>query len=244
MSIFRPGTRDPWGLSRRSQEEEWLDSTGLSQHVLGRNLAEMAATNRLLRWTALTLRYVQQLTSGCPATEPLYVLDVATGSADVPRALVTWARQTGRPIAIAAVDLSPAVLAVARPSCTGYPEITLIEADALHLPCADGSVDIALCSLALHHFAPEDAVIALRELARVSRRGIVVCDLERSLFGYLGALALSLLWRSPLTRHDGPLSVRRAYTRAEIHALLDRAGLSRLHVTRHFPCRIVAWGRL
>jgi ubiquinone/menaquinone biosynthesis C-methylase UbiE len=229
------------GLRSRTAEAEWLDGPGLTERDLAGNLADIAMTNRVLRWTALTVRYVEQLTSGVPSSRPLAVLDVATGSADVPLALVRWARRHGRPVAVTAVDLNPQVLEVARRACARCPEVTLVEADALALPFVEGAFDLALCSTALHHFDPAAAVILLRGLARVAGRGIVVADLERSALGYVGARALALLWRNALTRHDGPLSVRRAYTPAEARALLRRADLAHGQVTRHFPCRMVLW---
>ena len=78
----------------------------------------------------------------------------------------------------------------------------------------------------VHHLDPGDAQAFLRELARVARLGIVVNDLERGLVYRLGAwLTLHALTRNRFTLHDGPLSVRRAYTRAEMRDLLDGAGL-------------------
>jgi hypothetical protein len=64
-------------------------------------------------------------------------------------------------------------------------------------------------------------------MCRVARRGIVVNDLVRNWPGYAGAWLFShALTRNPLTRHDAPLSARRAYTRREMTALFTCAGLS------------------
>ena len=65
----------------------------------------------------------------------------------------------------------------------------------------------------------------LRELRRVARIAPVVGDLDRSPL----ALAATALYarrvaRSRLTRHDAPLSVRRAYTPAEALRLARAAG--------------------
>ena len=87
----------------------------------------------------------------------------------------------------------------------------------------------SVLSLALHHFGPDEAAQVLSEMRRVGRRLLVVNDLERSRAGYVGAwLVGHCLTRNRLTRHDAPLSVRRAYTRAEALALArGRAGGSR-----------------
>ncbi len=99
-------------------------------------------------------------------------------------------------------------------------------ADGRSLPLPDGSVDIAMCSLVLHHLRPADAVAMLREMRRVARRGVIVNDLVRNWLGYIGAVLFGqFCTRNPLTRNDGPLSVRRAYTRREMAVLAKRAGL-------------------
>ena len=70
----------------------------------------------------------------------------------------------------------------------------------------------------------------LGELRRVSRLGIVVNDLSRGSLTWIGAwLVTHTVAASRYTRHDGPLSVRRAYTMPEMKALLRRAGLEPAH---------------
>jgi hypothetical protein len=54
---------------------------------------------------------------------------------------------------------------------------------------------------------------------------LIVSDLRRSRLAYAGVwLGTHLVCRSPFTRHDGPVSVRRAYTLDELRALSRRAG--------------------
>jgi ubiquinone/menaquinone biosynthesis C-methylase UbiE len=126
---------------------------------------------------------------------------------------------------VIATDVNLEMLGIAvkkRPS-----GVELVTADARSLPFADDSVDVAICSLVLHHLQPDDGVVMLREMARIARLGIVVNDLDRNWFGLFGTwLATRLLTRNPLTQHDGPLSVRRAYTPREIAAMAARAGLA------------------
>jgi len=63
-------------------------------------------------------------------------------------------------------------------------------------------------------------------MGRVARRGIVINDLRRNRLAWLGAWLLSrLVTGNRYTRHDAPLSVRRAYTLAELTSLMAAAGL-------------------
>ncbi|MGN6564846.1 MAG: hypothetical protein ACTHMU_19475, partial [Thermomicrobiales bacterium] len=56
---------------------------------------------------------------------------------------------------------------------------------------------------------------------------------------YLGARLLVTLLRNPMTHHDAPVSVLRAYTRAELRALAHTAGLAGARVTSRFPFRLL-----
>jgi SAM-dependent methyltransferase len=224
---------------RRTVEPEWLDAPGHDAAALDGNLRDLRRVNYWLGGVRLSRRALARLTADLPAGAPLAVVDVAAGGADVPQALARWAARCGLRPRVLATDQSPAILR--RAAADPRPALALVAADARALPLADASVDVAICSLALHHFPPADAVRLLREMARVARRGVVVNDLVRDWFGYGGAWLLSrALTTNPLTRHDAPLSVRRAYTVPEMRALAARAGLVDLVVEAWLGYR-VAW---
>jgi ubiquinone/menaquinone biosynthesis C-methylase UbiE len=125
------------------------------------------------------------------------------------------------------LDLNPSVLRSARRVSVHEPSVEIVEGDVRSLPFADGTFDVAHASLLLHHFDPDEAAAALGELARVSRRGVVVNDLRRGLLPLAATWAMiAVAGRSPVTRRDGLVSVRRAYTLPELDELLARAGLA------------------
>ena len=164
---------------------------------------------------------------------PVTILDLATGSADIPVNVVRWARDQGRDVEITATDFSPDILKVAARRVAGYPNIHLLQCDAREVPFPDASFDIVLCSLALHPFPPAGAVRVLAGMDRLGRVGFRVNDLARSRPGYIGAwLVGRLATRNRITRHDAPLSALRAYTPDELRALLDRAGVKDVEVRR------------
>lgn len=214
-----------WRLPR-SAAPELLDRPGHDGRLLAANLADMGRANRWLGGVWLVRRSLDRLTRDLRPGVSLSVLDVASGGADIPRALPAWGARRGFRVKVVASDLS---LEIARLAVTGWPAAAprYIVADARRLPFADRSVDLVVCSFALHHFDEGAAVELLREMRRVARRGLVVDDIVRSRAGYWGAWILSrLASRNPLTRHDGPLSALRAYTRAEIAELAREAGLT------------------
>lgn len=225
--------------ARRNGMRELLDGDAYAPEELAENLREIRLINRWLGWSGITLRLIESLVEEAGLTR-FSLLDVATGSGDLPLALLGRARRRGWATELHALDYSTEVLAVARRHLNGAP-VELHAGDARALPFPDHSIDLVVCALSLHHFAPDAAARVLSELARVARRGWLLVDLERSLPAYIGALALRLLLRSRLTRHDAPASVLRAYTLPELREILRQAGLPDAQAASHFPFRLVAW---
>ncbi|HZU14609.1 MAG TPA: methyltransferase domain-containing protein [Chloroflexota bacterium] len=204
----------------RRSTPEILDRPGLMADHLDSNLADIRRLNLLLGERAMAVRLVTRL-----ARRGDSILDVGTGSADIPLAVYRRLRRMRLEPSITACDVSPEILEVARRHVGTHP-IALQQGDARCLPYHDHTFDVVLCCLALHHFEPTEARQVLAELWRVCRRAVVVLDLERGRAAYAGTwLATRLLARDPVTRHDGPLSVLRAYTRPELAELARAAGI-------------------
>jgi SAM-dependent methyltransferase len=203
---------------KRVIARELMDDPVESPSELAGNLADIEFANRMFGGIAPVLREFRR-------SDARTLLDVCCGSADVPLAVARDARRRGDPLALTVLDRSEAMLALARRHAVGRADITFVAGDALALPFADRSFDMVTCNLALHHFEPDAARVLLSELRRVARRLPLVCDLRRSLPAFVAALGWArLASRNRLTRHDAPLSVRRAYTPAEALDLATAAG--------------------
>jgi 2-polyprenyl-3-methyl-5-hydroxy-6-metoxy-1,4-benzoquinol methylase len=219
-------------LRTRARGAELMDEPDADPETLERSLRDLRRVNRWLGGRRSALHLLDGLLQGRPPGR-YRLLDVATGSGDLPLAFAARARRRGYRVEVAGLDLHPATAGVAR--IRGGGRLAVVVGDALRIPVADRSVDFVLCSTALHHFDGEDAVEVVRELDRVARHGFVVGDLLRSLPAYLGArlLAATLWRRNAFTRHDGPLSVRRSFTVPELEAVARSAGLAGWRVRRH-----------
>lgn len=201
-----------------------------------RSLLDVARLNALFGGRRVTLAQVKRLLARLPADRAVTILDLGTGAGDIPLALARWARRVRRPVRVYALDRDAATLRVARDLVAPYPEIVLVQADALTLPLRAGAVDVAISALTLHHLEPAAAARCLAVMDEAARVGIVVNDLSRSRAAWaLVWLATRFLARSPLSRHDGPLSVLRAYTAEELRVLGARAGLGRVEIRRYLP---------
>lgn len=212
-------------IRERHRRDELMDRPDAPAAELRRSLSDLRAVNRWLGGTRTLLGLVAPLLERV-TERPIRVLDVATGSGDIPVALARWAAQRGEGIEVTAADLHPGALAAAREVTSGIPSIRVVAADATELPFATGSFHVATCCTALHHFEDDDAVRVLRELRRVATHGVVVLDLRRSVAALagVGLLAATVWRRHHITRHDGPVSVRAAFTAGELLGIAERAG--------------------
>jgi len=213
-------------VDRLTGAEELLDGPLDDRPALVGNLRDLARVNRRLGGIDLSARAIEALAPGHSSIE---VLDVGTGGADIPLALIDRGRDRGRLVRVTGIDNRPEVLeaaALADRRVTSTGELVLHVADGQALPFPDGAFEVAHSSLVMHHLEPDAARALLAEMARVARRGVVVNDLVRGRAAWAGAWALShLATRNRFTRRDAPLSVRRAYSVAELTALLATAGI-------------------
>jgi ubiquinone/menaquinone biosynthesis C-methylase UbiE len=234
--------RRPALRTRLAHAQELLDAPVHERAELEESLDQVAEVNALLGgrravWLALQPLLLHDATTT--------ILDVGTGSADIPIAIAARAARARAPVHITAADIHPQMREIAAERTAHLPAIAVADADALALPWDDDAFDVVLLSLTLHHFEDADQVTALREAARVARRAVIINELERGRANFYGARLLALTrWRgNRLTRHDGPLSVLRAFTRAELAAAARAAGLHIISLRRRFFFRLVLVAR-
>jgi 2-polyprenyl-3-methyl-5-hydroxy-6-metoxy-1,4-benzoquinol methylase len=200
---------------------EMMDRPQPVSPELERDLKRIRQLNRWFGSYRLVLHFMRRWIKPGARTR---IVDLATGSGDIPRLIVDYAQQIGAQVGIDAVDRQPATLEIARKLSTEYPEISYNEADILEWNPAE-PYDIVLCALTLHHFSDEDAVRFLQRCRELSRRFVLVSDLRRGFLLWAGVYLLTaLIFREPMTRHDARLSAARAFSFAEMCDLAVRAG--------------------
>jgi SAM-dependent methyltransferase len=228
-------------INTRINEPERLDLGDATESQIVQSLAEMWRINRYLGGLRALTMHLYPLLSNLQRTQKrtITILDLGTGSAEIPCAIVRWAKQHGIQVHMIAVDLLPRHLRVAQKTIAHTPEITLLCADVNHLPFRPQSFDFVISSLFLHHFAPEVLKTLLNKASAIARYGLVMNDLAR---GWLPLVAFKLIQpifaRCEVTRHDGELSVRRAYTPNELQVIARAACLPNACIHTHFPWRM------
>ncbi len=226
-------------MLERRRVAELMDDGEVDPAELARSLRDLRWVNRWLLGGRPAVAHVLRLARRVP-NRPVRLLDVGTGAADIPLRVAGRARRAGIEMRIVATDFHPATLDLAARAVTGVAEISVEPADALALPYEDQSFDIAMSNTMLHHLDSREAIQAVRELGRVARYGIVVTDLRRSVWALAATrLLAATIWRGhPVTRHDGPASIRAAYTPSELADMTSAALADPFRVHRHALFRL------
>jgi SAM-dependent methyltransferase len=202
-------------------EPELMDRPQPVSPELEQDLRSIRQLNRWFGSHRLIRRFVRRWIK--PGAR-MRLVDLATGSGDIPRLIVDHARKIGARVEVVALDRQSATLEIARRLSGDYPEISFVETDILEFKPPD-RYDLVLCSLTLHHFSNEDAVRVLRRCRELSREFVLVSDLRRGWLGAVGVYVLTaLIFRAPMTRYDARLSIARAFSFPELHHLAQRAG--------------------
>ena len=231
-------------LAHRRHGPELMDQPGLDAFDHSRALRALGRINRLSRSASILWPAIAAL-SASQAGHTVRVLDLATGGGDVPIDLAIRAARSGLDIRIEGCDISEvAVDFAARAARKAGVAVRFTRLDCLDDPLPE-HFEIVTCSLFLHHLAEDEAGRLLGRMAATARSMILVNDLLRSRFGYwLASAGCRLLSRSPIVHHDGPASVRAAFTVAEARELAERAGLDGVRVEPRWPGRfLLSWSR-
>ncbi|HMQ03569.1 MAG TPA: methyltransferase domain-containing protein [Pyrinomonadaceae bacterium] len=168
------------------------------------------------------------------------VLDVGAGTGELLGVIADFAAAQGRSVQLVGLDINELSVKEIVAEAARHPKIAPVMGDAMNLPFADKSFEYTICSLFTHHLANENIPRVLTEMSRVTRSGIVVIDLERSITAWFLYQIFCLVYRiSPLVRQDGSLSIRKGFTSEELVQFGQETGLTRLFVERHPPYRVV-----
>jgi len=221
-----------------------MDQPGLAQDEHREALAALRRVNRVSRSAAEMWKVLRKLARNCSRQQPLRVLDLACGGGDVAVRLAVQSKRVGLPISIHGCDISPTALTVAH-EFAQQSEVGAMEffrLDVLTDPIPSG-YDVIMCSLFLHHLSNTDGERVVKAMSQAAHKAVLVDDLLRTSVGYvLCWLGCRLLTQSRIVRVDGPLSVRAAYSLAEVERLIDRCNLGGAMIRRHWPERfLLAW---
>lgn len=228
-------------FSQRSTQNEWMDDPSVSFESFRSCLRELARVNALTLAHRPTLRFLDRLLpSGWSLPRPIEILDVGSGYGDLLRQIAGWARRRGIDVSLTGIDLNPFSRVAAMEATDPALGINWVTADALQHRPARG-VDVVVSSLFAHHLTNERVIEFIQWMEENARMGWFINDLHRHpiphrVFGWVAEAAAL----HPFVRHDGPISIARAFVTEDWKRLLAEAGVERHAATIEwmFPFRL------
>jgi Methyltransferase domain len=222
---------------KRVSTAELLDTDSGTPAEIAASLADLRRINQKFGGIATTQSLIEHVARKTDARS-LSLLEVAAGAGAVPEEARTRLQPGGIHLEITLLDRAASHLANGSGNGT-----RAVAGDAMALPFKDESFDLVSSCLFVHHLAPAELVQFAREGLRVCRRALLINDLVRHPLHLALVHAGRPFYRSRLTRHDAPASVRQAYTPVEMRDLMQQAGAGTIEIQRHFLFRmgIVVW---
>ena len=215
-------------LATRATTPELMDDLGLATEELRQNLDELETINTCLGGYRPVLAALARLRPRFPQGRPLRLADLGSGGGDTLRHVATWAQRQRVAVALTGIDANAFMLDYAAAKSYAYPEISYQQLDIFASEFAAQPYDVLTASLFCHHFTDTELVDLLRRWHQHAGLAVIINDLHRHPLAYYSIKYLTkLLGGSRLVQHDAPLSVARAFSRADWQRLLAAAGITR-----------------
>ncbi|QMW24647.1 methyltransferase domain-containing protein [Sandaracinobacteroides saxicola] len=203
-----------------------MDTHDVSEADFAACLRDLEAVNALTFAAPPTLGFLSRATAGWEPGRPLRVLDCGSGQGGMLRRIHRWATAKGFVPDLVGVDLNPRSRAAALAATPADMAIEWRTTDIFDVQADDG-FDVIISALFAHHLDDADLPRFLRWMEATAARGWFINDLHRHWFAWGGFTLLSQAMRwHRFVRHDGPLSVRRAFVSADWRRLLAEAGIA------------------
>lgn len=225
-------------LYQRSPEQELMDGDDVSPQEYAACMRDLARVNVVTLAPRPTLAFIDRAFRATPQDRVLTVMDVGFGEGDMLRAIHRLAVRRGRQVRLVGVDLNARSVIAASAVTPAEMRIEYWTGD-YEVWAPDQPIDIVISSLVTHHMTQGEILRFLQWMEARARLGWLINDLHRHWFPYYGFTLLATVMRwHPFVRHDGPVSIARAFTRKDWGLLLRLAGLSGITAVRWwFPFR-------
>ncbi len=240
---------------KRSYKSEMMDDFSIQDERIDAALSELKITNKFLGGVSTTAEGLNLLLKAIPGTvarnpaDEITILDIGAGASDNLFSL----RNKFPSVKITSFDLNKRAcrFLTTKPVGLGRPPrsdgwsilkrnsaANVICADALKIPVKEKQFDIVHSSLFLHHFKEDEIKKMITDFLKISKTGIIINDLRRSVLALCGIKIISLLFsKSELFINDAPLSVKRGFVKSELTKVLDDAGIKNFKIRKKWAFR-------
>ncbi|PKA84195.1 hypothetical protein ATE92_2366 [Ulvibacter sp. MAR_2010_11] len=206
----------------RSKESEIMDNFDLHGDEMKLLLTDLKNINKWLGGNSITRNGIRTLLKGYSKEKEYVIVDIGCGDGEMLRQCALFGKREGFKFQLVGIDANPFILEEAKERSKDFPNITFqknnVFSEEIELP----KIDIALCTLFLHHFPNQQITGLLNKLIEKTKVGIVVNDLHRSRLAFiLFRIVGKLFIKTKIARHDGLVSIARGFKKIELEQLSE-----------------------
>ena len=211
-------------FEQRSTAMELIDVPDCEPELAAASYRFMEMVNCRFGGIQTVQRFLSAEAEKRSSSSPLRILDIGSGSCDIPLAVSRWAKTHDIPLHVTCLETSAQACDIARAQLArvGDSAVQLLQQDAFTYQ-PDEPYDCAVASMCFHHFTNTQILALVQRLRGFVRRSLLINDLRRSFFASFGAGLLLVGTGAPAgVRHDALLSIRRGFKVDELSALLGQ----------------------
>lgn len=217
-------------FTARSSDIEIMDDLQCAGPILERTLIELEIINKWLGGNAITISSLKQLLKFSYGEE-IVIVDLGCGSGDMLRIIDRWGKQNNLRLRLIGIDANPFVISFARKNLIDYPHIEFQALDIFNSDFQNQKFDIVIGTLFYHHFSNDQLTDFFRSLKKNVAIGLIINDIHRHWLAYHAIRVLTQSFsKSPMVKYDAPLSVLRAFSKNELMAVLEKAGIGNFEI--------------
>ncbi|KAA5544096.1 methyltransferase domain-containing protein [Adhaeribacter rhizoryzae] len=209
-----------------------MDDLNLSGEALRKNLDELEIINHWLGGnkvvTSALNKVIREPTGTSKIKPPIKIADIGCGGGDILRVVAQWAKKHQLSVELTGIDANDFMVNYARQKCRNYANINILQENIFEPTFQGRKFDVIICSLFCHHFTDEQLQNMWSQLYRQANKAVIINDLHRHPLAYYSIKYITKLFSgSYLVKNDAPLSVLRAFRKAEIQVILAKSNINK-----------------
>ena len=202
-----------------------MDDPNVDEATLKAALAEVTRVNKYLGGQQVILEGLRYFFDRFPQ-KSYTILDVGCGDGAMLRSIANFARKRSIAVKLIGIDINPKSISLAQKRSQDFPELSFQVQDVFKLNETHLEIDIITSTLTMHHFTDAEILKFLAQFLKLANLGVVINDLQRSTIAYRLFQAYSRVFmRSAMARHDGLISIERAFTKNELLSFTSKLGV-------------------
>ncbi len=202
-----------------------MDDPNVDEATLKAALAEVTRVNKYLGGQQVTLEGLRYFFDRF-SQKSYTILDVGCGDGAMLRSIANFARKRSIAVKLIGIDINPKSIALAQKRSQDFPELSFQVQDVFKLNETHLEIDIITSTLTMHHFNDAEILKFLAQFLKLANLGVVINDLQRSTIAYRLFQAYSRVFmKSAMARHDGLISIERAFTKNELLSYTSKLGV-------------------